>query len=422
MGKPSRVVVVGAGMIGAFAARELVRDGHHVTILDTGDPGGRQAASYGNGAWIMASSLLPVSVPGLWREVPGYLADPLGPFSIRWSYLAHLAPWLWRFVRSGSTLEKIGATARLRYALTHTSLARYQTAAQEAGLSGLLRADGHLFIYPDRAAFEADALTWRTRSRFGFEWDEFEGDALREFEPGLGTDYGFGAYIPSGANLTDPGAFVAGLVDHACSEGARFRKCRATGFRFAGNRLQAVETNQGEIACDKAVIAAGIRARDLARQSGDRIPLETERGYHVVVPDPAYVPRRPIMPMDGKMAITVTARGLRVAGQVELAGYDAEPDWRRADVLQRHLARVFPSVAASLDAARIDRWMGHRPSTPDGIPCIGPSRRSPDVVYAFGHGHSGITMAPVSGRLAADLCGDRTPTVDPEPYGAGRFR
>ncbi|QPC44568.1 FAD-binding oxidoreductase [Kaustia mangrovi] len=422
MGEPLRVVVIGAGIVGAFAARALVRDGQSVTIVDPGPPGGRQATSYGNGAWILESSLLPVSVPGLWRQVPGYLADPLGPFAIRWSHLWRAAPWLLRFVAAGSTVAKVEKTAAARYALTQGALGHYREEAAACGLCDLLRTDGLLSIYRDRADFEADALAWTLRARYGFSWQELEGGELHEFEPGLSADYGFGAHLASDANLTDPGAFVAGLVEGACRDGARLETVRATGFRFEGDRLRAVETEGGgEIVCDRALVTAGIHSRMLARQAGDRVPLETERGYHVVVPDPVHVPRHPIMPMDGKMAITMTRAGLRVAGQVELAGMEAEPDWRRADILAGYLPRVFPAFAGRMDGARIDRWMGHRPSTPDGLPCIGPSRRSPDVVYSFGHGHSGLAMGPISGRLAAELSAGRPPVVDPEPYGAQRF-
>lgn len=422
MGDARKVVVIGAGIIGAFAAWELLEDGHDIVILDAEEPGGRQGASYGNGAWIMESSLLPVSVPGLWRQVPGYLMDPLGPFAIRWSHLPALTPWLARFLLAGSSVGKIERTAGFRHALTQGALQRYEAVAEANGLASFFRHDGHLFLYPDRATYEADGLAWGLRRRYGIEWQDLEGEALHAFEPGLGAHHRFGVYIRAGANLSDPGAFVAGLVEGAARRGAVLQRGRATGFRFEGNRLRAVNTDQGDIDCGRAILTAGINARDLALQCGDRVPLEAERGYHVVVPDIEGGPRHPVMMMDGKMVFTRTQAGLRIAGQVELASLGAEPDWRRADILLKHLERAFPAMADRLEEGVIDRWMGNRPSTPDGIPCIGPSRLSPDIIYGFGHGHSGITMAPMTGRLIADLCGGGHPAIDPNPYEAERFR
>ncbi|MEC9246741.1 MAG: FAD-binding oxidoreductase, partial [Pseudomonadota bacterium] len=263
---------------------------------------------------------------------------------------------------------------------------------------------------------------WGLRQRYGIEWQELEGQALHAFEPGLGAHHRFGVYIRAGANLSDPGAFVAGLIEGAARRGAVQQRARATGFRFEGNRLRAVKTDHGDIDCGRAVLTAGINARDLALQCGDQVPLEAERGYHVVVPDIEGGPRYPVMMMDGKMIFTRTQAGLRIAGQVELASLGAAPDWRRADILLKHLERAFPAMSDRLEEGVIDRWMGNRPSTPDGIPSIGPSRLSPDIIYGFGHGHSGITMAPTTGRLIADLSGGGHPVIDPKPYGAERFR
>jgi D-amino-acid dehydrogenase len=415
------VGVIGAGIIGAFAAVEALRDGHQVTIIESGQPGGEQAASYGNGALITEGSLLPISMPGLWRKVPGYLFDPLGPFAIRWSYLPMLLPWLVRFVWAGSTVSKVKAVARARRALIASARARYRAVAAEAGLTGFLVDQGLLFVYPSRAEFEAEALDWQLRRACGLTWDELYSTQLRQFEPGLGPTYRFGVHLHDVGNLTDPVAFVAGLVQHAQRQGATVVQSHAKGFRMANNKLVAIVTDDGEVACGKALICAGIHSGRLAREAGDRVPLETERGYHIVLTDPDYVLRCPIMPSDGKMALTMTTAGLRIAGQVELGGTKAAPDLRRADILLDYLARVVPDISRQPDESRLKRWMGHRPSTPDGLPCLSPSTRSPDVLYGFGHGHSGISMALISARLLVDIVSGTAPLIDPGPYSVGRF-
>lgn len=416
------VVVIGAGLMGATTALACLERGHRVTILDPGEPGGAQAASYGNGCWINNGALMPVSVPGLWRQVPGYLMDPLGPFAIRWRYLPRLLPWLARFVRAGATLAQVEATVRARRPLLDGTVASHTALAEAAGVSDLIVKRGLLYLYPDRAHFLAEALDWRMRRENGIVCRELDEQALRALEPGIGPAYRFGVHVPeAGCNLTDPGAYVAALVAHARSLGARVERSRATGFALSGTRLAAVITETGEIACDKAVIAAGAWSGALARQAGDAVSLETERGYHVVVRDPEYVPRHPIMTSDGKMAVTMTRAGLRAAGQVELGGLAAPPDWRRADIQLAYLNRVFPALSARPDEARLSRWMGHRPSTPDGLPSLGRASASPDIVHNFGHGHTGVSMAPASARLVADLVAGRPPAIDPTPYAPQRF-
>jgi D-amino-acid dehydrogenase len=227
--------------------------------------------------------------------------------------------------------------------------------------------------------------------------------------------------VEENGQCRDPGAYVAALVRHAVAQGAELRRARALGFRIEGARLLAVLTDSGEIAADRAVIAAGARSHVLAAAAGDRVPLETERGYHAVIADPGITPRYPVMPSDGKMACVMTPQGLRLAGQVELAGLDAAPNWRRAEVLRDFARRVFPDVPADLPASRVKVWMGHRPSTPDGLPCIGPASGCPDIVYAFGHGHVGLTAAAATGRLVADLISGRQPAIDIAPFSAQRF-
>jgi len=419
---PYRVVVIGAGIIGAASAAELLRDGHTVTILEPGEPGGDQAASYGNGCWLSPSSVVPMSAPGIWRKVPGWLADPLGPLTIRWRYLPHMLPWLWRFLRSGSTEAKVAATARALRPLVENAPERHRQLAEEAGVGELIKQQGQLYVFPDRAAFEADALAWRMRRDNGVHWIELNEDELRQREPALDRRYTFAVLVEDGGHCLDPGAYVAALSASAVAHGAELRREAATGFRIENGHLRAVTTATGEIACDKAVIAAGARSKVLAAAAGDDVPLETERGYHAVIEHPESGPRYPVMPSDGKMSVTMMAQGLRIAGQVELAGLEAAPNWRRAEILRDFALRMWPGLPRDLPADRVKLWMGHRPSLPDSLPCIGPASGCADIVHAYGHGHIGLAAGALTGRLVADLVGGRTPVVDPHPYAPQRFR
>ncbi|MCB4824819.1 NAD(P)/FAD-dependent oxidoreductase [Roseicella aerolata] len=415
-------VIIGAGIVGACTALALLRDGHRVTILEPGTPGGEQAASYGNGCWLSPMSVIPPAVPGLWKKVPGFIADPLGPLAIRWRYLPRVLPWLARYLLSGWTEAKVARTAVALRALLKDAPALHAALAEEAGVGGLIERRGLMYIYPSRAEFEAEAMAWRIRRQVGIEWLELSAEELRQREPLLDRRYGFAALVEEGGHCRDPGAYVAALVALAESLGASRVAARATGFRIEGGRLRAVRTETGEIAADRAVISAGAHSRALAAAAGDRLPLETERGYHAMLEGVEIGPRTPLMPSDGKMSITLTNRGLRCAGQVEIAGLAAAPNWKRAEILRDHLLRSFPGLPRDLPPERVKVWMGHRPSMPDGLPCIGPSSGTPDIVHAFGHGHVGLVAGPRTARLVAQMLGGQSPELDPRPYAPGRFR
>jgi len=415
------VVVIGAGIIGACSAVEAVRRGFAVTIVDPGEPGGEQAASYGNGCWLSPMSVIPPAVPGLWRKVPKFLADPLGPLAIRWSYFPRVVPWLIRYLRSGWTWEKVEATARALRPLLADAPALHRALAEEAGVGHLIEHRGLIYIYPSRADFEAERPAWEIRRRVGVRWLELDANELRQRESELDPRYTFGVMVEEGGHCLDPGAYTAALVAHAVARGARQVRARAIGFAIEGGRLRAVRTDQGEIAADAAVIAAGARAKALAAAAGDAVPLETERGYHAEIANPEAGPRHGLMPSDGKMAIMRTARGLRCAGQVEIAGLEAEPNWRRAEILRDHLLRCFPGLPRSLPAERVRFWMGHRPSMPDGMPCLGPASASADIIHAFGHGHVGLAAGARTGRVVAALLAGEPPEIPIAPFAARRF-
>lgn len=418
----NRVVVIGAGIVGAATAIELLRDGLEVTILEPGRPGGEQAASYGNGAWLSPSSVVIMSGPGIWKKVPGYLLDPLGPLAIRWRYLPKLMPWLLRFLKAGSTEAKVHEAGRALRPLVGDAPQRHRKLADEAGVGDLIRRQGILYVYPSRADFDAEGLAWRVRAATGVKWIELSEEELRQREPELERRYTFAVIVEEGGHCVDPGSYVAALVRHAERLGAKLVPSRAIGFRIEAGRLKAVRIeNGGEVACDKAVISAGAWSKSLAREAGDEVVMESERGYHATLKDPEVGPRHPICYSDGKMVTTMTESGLRVAGQVELASLDDAPNWRRAEILRDHLLRVFPRLPRDLPVERLKLWMGHRPATPDGLPVIGPASASRDIMFAFGHGHVGLAAGAVTGRLVADLISGKPPTIDPAPYAPSRF-
>ncbi|MGH3184919.1 MAG: NAD(P)/FAD-dependent oxidoreductase, partial [Streptosporangiaceae bacterium] len=235
---PLSIAVIGAGIIGAAVATELLADGHRVSIIEPGTPGGDQAASYGNGCWLNPGSVVPTSLPGLWRDVPGFLADPLGPLAIRWKYLPLLTPWLVRYLSAGATMGNVQAIAGALRPLLADAPQRHRRLAATAGVAELIERKGLLYIFPSRADFAADALAWRLRRENGIRWIEIGEDELRQREPLLDRRYRFGALIEEGGHCIDPGGYVAALVRHAVASGARLFHTRATGFALEGRSLK----------------------------------------------------------------------------------------------------------------------------------------------------------------------------------------
>ena len=416
------VVIIGAGAVGAASALAALKEGYRVTILDPAEPGGEQAASYGNGCWLSPMSVIPPAVPGIWKKLPKFLADPLGPLAIRWGYLPKVAPWLIRYLASGWRWEDVAKTAHALRPLVQDAPRLHQALAEQAGVGHLIERRGLMYIYPSRADFEAERKAWDIRHQVGVRWIELDADELRQREPDLDRRYGFAVFVDEGGHCSDPGAYVAALIALAQAEGAKLHRDYATGFRIEAGRLRAVTTGQGEVTCDAAVIAAGVHSKPLARAAGDDVPLESERGYHAEISAPEVAPRYGLMPSDGKMSIMRTARGLRCAGQVEIAGIDAAPNWQRAEILKNHLLSCFPGLPKDIAADRIKFWLGHRPSMPDGMPCLGPSRATPDVIHAFGHGHTGLVAAARTGEVVAALLTHRAPPIPITAFDSRRFK
>ena len=417
-GARKTVGVIGAGMVGVTAASFLLRKGHDVVLIESGSPG--EGTSFGNAGCFNGSSVVPISMPGIIRNVPKWLADPLGPLVVRTSYLPSLAPWLIRFIRAG-TRAKVAQQARALRTLLDQGIETLAPLVRDAGAQDLVQRVGHLFVYRSQASWEKERAAWQLRSDNGISWDEFNADELRQLDPSLSREYVKGVLVRENGHTTNPHRLVASLARAFERDGGRIERRRAVGFELENGSLVGIRCEDGMLRADAAVIAAGIWSKTLAADLGDRVPLETERGYHIMIRDPEVAPRIPIADAEGKFVATSMELGLRLAGTVELAGLDAPPNWERAHVLLEHARRMFPALRDSYGPERLTMWMGHRPSLPDSLPVIGASRRTRDVVYAFGHGHIGMTCAAKTGTTVAQLISGEPPAIDIAPFDPKRF-
>ena len=385
------VAVIGAGIVGVCCALQLQRDGHRVTIIDPHPPGTQ--TSFGNAGAISAQSCIPMAGPSTLRQVPTWLLDPLGPLAIRWSHLPRALPWLMRFVAAGRRDRVLAQAAALR-SLHAPVLDAHLDLARASGCANLIRRDGALYVYETEAAFQGDAANRALMRELGVEVQELDGHELRQMEPDLAPIFVRATFFPGGAHTVNPGGLVQGYAEAFVRAGGAIHVGRVSGFDIGPNGPRAVRTDAGEIAADRVVIAAGAWSGALARTFGDKVPLESERGYHMVLPRAQVDTRRPITFIERRFMATTMDMGLRLAGTVEFAGLTAEPNWGRAERLIEHARRAFKQV----DVSDGSRWMGHRPATPDSLPVIGASPRFSNVLYAFGHGHLGLTGSAVTGK------------------------
>jgi D-amino-acid dehydrogenase len=414
-----RVGVIGAGIVGVTTASFMLRKGHDVVLLDPGEPGG--GTSFGNAGCFNGSSVVPMAMPGTIRQVGKWLTDPLGPLSLPPFYLPRAAPWLLRFVRAG-TPKKVAAQAQALRTLLQEGIETLAPLLRDAGASDLVQRVGHLFVYRTAAGWQSDQAAWRLRAAHGIRWDEFDAAELRQLDPNLSTEYCKGVLVRENGHTVNPHRPVNSLASAFQRDGGRLMARRVVGFDVVDGRLRAVRCQgAAPLAADAAVVAAGIWSKPLAAQLGDRLPLETERGYHIMIRDPEVTPRIPVADTDGKFVATPMELGLRLAGTVELAGLAAPPRWQRAHVLLKQARRMYPALAGAYPESRLSTWMGHRPSLPDSLPVIGASRKCQDVVYAFGHGHIGMASAAKTARTVAELVSGEVPQIDVAAFSPRRF-
>jgi glycine/D-amino acid oxidase-like deaminating enzyme len=406
------IVVVGAGIVGLCAAWSLVKRGAKVTLIDREGPG--RGCSFGNSASLSAGSVAPLAMPGVVKSAPRMLLDAASPLRVAPGYWLKAAPWLARFV-AASRPSRVQEISNALAALLRPSIEHHARVLREIEAPELLRRDGQLVLYRNKEQLAKDNAVWELRRRHGYEVQVIDRAGILALEPAVGPAYSVGVYLPDQAMVANPYRYCEELARALAERGAEILRdeVRAIEIDPVGLRL-----SDRRVAADKVVVAAGAWSAELLRPLGLRIPLESQRGYHVTLKGTGVDIRRPVVPAERKVFITPQESGLRVGGTVEFAGLEAPPNQARADLLLDDLTAVFPQ--ARLAGARSD-WMGHRPCLPDSLPVIGESPAHRGLWLAFGHGHLGLTGAAVTGDVLARAMHGEPPGLDLAPFSAARF-
>ena len=410
-----RIAVIGAGIVGVSTAEWLRRDGHDVTLIDRNDPGQPTQTSYGNAGILAASSYIPVPVPGLLRKVPKMLLDPMGPLHLKWRYLPRLLPWLVPFLKRANQHD-MEETVRALATIVTDTVEQHRALASGTPAEAFIRPGIYAFLYRSRAACEADDLGHAIRQENGAKIEFRDHARLSQEDPHLTGAYSYAACHLDHGWVTDPGGYTAALFGHFRSQGGGFHQGEVGDISPKGEGVSVVV--EGEtLGFDRAVLAGGAWSSKLAKNLGHNPGLETERGYHMVLKNPSHVPPFPYMISDAKFVATPMDGGLRCAGQVEFGGLEAGPSEAPFRIVQTRIRELYPNLTWEGE----ERWLGHRPPTIDSVPFIGPSPKAPQIHFAFGAQHIGLTTGPKTGRLIADMIGGRTPNIDMTPFRVGRF-
>ncbi|MEN3792101.1 FAD-binding oxidoreductase [Fulvimarina sp. MAC3] len=408
------VTVIGAGVIGLSAARAAQARGLSVMVIDREGPAA--GASSGNAGAFAFTDILPLASPVIFRKAPKWFFDPLGPLSVPPGYAFRIAPWMVRFALSARP-SRYAAGSRAQAAMMALSKAELEPFMQASGTIDMLRKDGNLEVYESEAEFRASLPGWSARERHGIEFRHMSHEEMAEIQPGLSPKLTHGTFTPGWYSVSDPKDYVLALARRFEECGGRIERKDVAGLKPSEDGVR-IETVSGDVLeAGKVVVAAGAYSHRIAKTLAETIPLETERGYNTSLPVGAFDLRVQLTFGGHGFVISNLSSGVRVGGAVELAGLDRPPNFARADAMLNKARSFLPGLKT--EGGR--QWMGFRPSLPDSLPAIGCSRASPRIVYAFGHGHLGLTQSAGTARLVADLLTGQPAPINLAPFSPQRF-
>jgi D-amino-acid dehydrogenase len=408
-------VVVGGGVIGAACAHYLGRDGWQVTVVDRGGFGG--ACSHANCGLVCPSHVLPLAGPGAIRTaLRGMLARD-SPVAIRARLDPALWAWLYHFARRCNRRDSL-ESGRALQAFLNSSRRLYDDLMREEALDCEWETHGLLYVLHTREGMDHFAEMARLlREHFDLASERYDGDAVTAFEPALKAGLGGGFLFHTDAHLR-PDRLLASWQTKLVARGVTVREgCAVQGFVRERRTARALRTTQGELRADAIVVAAGAWTPLLARHIGCRILIQPGKGYSITMPRPARCPKIPLIFEEHRVAATPFRSGYRLGSTLELAGYDRTLDRRRLGLLRRSARHYLHEPWCEPVE---EEWFGLRPMTADGKPIIGRSPALDNVWVAAGHNMLGLSMAPATGKLVAELLGGRPPHVDPAPFAVGR--
>ena len=407
------VVIIGAGFVGVATAMWLQKSGHKVTLVDP-EPF-MEGAYFGNACTIATYANIPVGTPSTIKQIPKLLFNPNSPLSINWGYLPWLTPWLLRFAWASQPSKVAYIGHQLGVLLSH-ALGALEPLIDEAQGHDLVRKNGTLYLYGSEAGFVKAKPDIELRRRHGILVTELTKAEIGDLEPHLKPIYERGLFFENAQQLLSPVDLLQRMAKSVIANGGEIITNKALGIeRISADKLK-VQLQGSSLLADKVVVAAGAWSKSLAQQIGDAVPLDTEQGYHVMYKGAQQLLNRPVGWADVGFYMTPMNDGLRAAGTVELAGLNNPANPRRLKLIADTVKTLLPQLPT-----HDSEWTGFRPSMPDSMPVIGQSSKDTGVYYAFGHGHIGVTLSGITGKLISELIDGKSPSIDISAFGVQRF-
>ena len=412
MEKKLKVGIIGAGIQGISNGIFLQKKGFNVTIFDRDDPGS-PAASYGNAGHFSPYASVPINRPDVLSDVPAMLLSSTGPLALKWNYVPKMIPWILRFV-GNCTTSKMMHTAKNMHQILNLALPAYDELFDEIDLEGLVEKKGILYIWNDQN-LKSRELEINVRNELGVDQQVVTPKEINDLEPNIKPIYHGGVYYKYGRHARNPKKILLKLFELFIKNGGKFLKMNVQDINFDEEK-PVLNTETQKFIFDKIVIACGAFSKRLTDNLDEKLPLDTERGYHVHFKDCDHLLSRPVIFQNRGFGITPMEQGLRVVGTVEFGGLDNPISKSRIKNLINNAKYMLGDLPE-----HEDEWLGFRPSMPDFLPVIGPSKNHKNVFYCFGHHHLGWTLGPISGKIISGMIAQENTNLDLKPYSSLRF-
>tara|TARA_Y100000815_G_scaffold125597_1_gene113237 strand:- start:25 stop:1278 length:1254 start_codon:yes stop_codon:yes gene_type:complete len=409
--KPS-VGVIGAGIQGVCISLCLIKKGFRVTLIDRDEPG--SSASYGNAGHFSPYASVPINRPDVLIDVPAMLFSVTGPLSLKWNYVPKMIPWFIKFIKNCSR-KKMMHTAKYMHQILDLALPAYDDLFKEIDISGLVENKGIIYFWTNKD-LKSRELEINIRKELGVEQQLLTAHEIHDLEPHIRKIYHSGIYYPSARHARNPKKILLKLFDLFLQKGGHFEKQNVNTINFSSDEKPIIKTNLNSYIFDKSVIACGAFSKKLTDEVNEKIPLDTERGYHVHFKGHDHLLTRPVIFLNRGFGITPMEPGLRVVGTVEFGGLNNPISKKRIVNLVNNAKYLFPELTE-----HYDEWLGFRPTLPDCLPVMGPSKNYKNLYYSFGHHHLGWTLGAISGKIMARMIAGENTNLDLSVYSSLRF-
>ncbi len=409
--KPS-VGVIGAGIQGVCISLCLIKKGFRVTLIDRDEPG--NSASYGNAGHFSPYASVPINRPDVLIDVPAMLFSATGPLALKWNYVPKMIPWFIKFIKNCSK-KKMMHTAKYMHQILDLALPAYDDLFKEVDVSGLVENKGIIYFWTNKD-LKSRELEINLRKELGVEQQLLTAHEIHDLEPHIRKIYHSGIYYPSARHARNPKKILLKLFDLFLQKGGHFEKQNVNTINFSSDEKPIIKTNLNSYIFDKSVIACGAFSKKLTDEVNEKIPLDTERGYHVHFKGHDHLLTRPVIFLNRGFGITPMEPGLRVVGTVEFGGLNNPISKKRIVNLVNNAKYLFPELTE-----HYDEWLGFRPTLPDCLPVMGPSKNYKNLYYSFGHHHLGWTLGAISGKIMARMIAGENTNLDISVYSSLRF-